>query len=144
MEIFLSTIRDILAIIAVIFLVYRFSVENFRTLSQNNLKELIAIYENIKDNPNLLECYGITEEEIKSTGLDVKQFVHLLQDFTAGQLFFDTMFKFPKKPRFWPESYRYKLCSLATTQSSWPYLKLFFPTSGRYGQCIENTINSMQ
>jgi hypothetical protein len=140
MEINLETTRDIIAIIVAVFVFYKFSIDNYRGLSQSNLKELLGLYENIKTNHGLLKCYGIEPDNLKSTGLSVEQFVHLVQNFTAGEMFFDTIFEFNRKPTFEKDSYRYYLCSLETTKNAWKYLKIFFPPSQSYGGCIEKTI----
>lgn len=143
MEISLEIVRDIIAIFVAVFVFYKFSVDNYRGLSQGNLKELLSLYENIKTEHSLLKCYGIKLDDITSTGLTVVQFVHLVQEFTAGEMFYDTILEFKRERTFRKGSYRYYLCSLETTKNSWKYLKIFFPPSQSYGGCIEKTINHL-
>jgi len=139
MEFTLDIIKIALLTLAFLYGVHRFNREKFRASSHENLKALLLVYDAINDDESLLEIYGIKKEEITSRGLSVQQFVYLLKDFTAGQLYYDTNAEH-HNGMFYKGNHRYHLCSQVTTRNAWPLLKSFFGAT-KYGECIEKTIN---
>ena len=121
-----------------IYAIYRFNKETFRASSHENLKALLSIYDDLTENHSLLDIYSIDTEALEKKGISPAQFVYLLKDFTAGQLYYDTHYKH-KNGMFPENTYRHHLCGLSSTKDCWPSLRTFFGATN-YGNCIDKTI----
>ena len=137
----LDIIKIMLVAVAFFYAVYRFNRERFRASSHENLKALISVFDSLHQNPERLKCYGISASELRKQDIDPDQFIHLLKDVIAGQLYYDTNYEsdsgmFPKG------CYRYNLCSLDSTKRAWPFLK-FFISGSKYASLYENTIRML-
>ena len=109
----------------------------------NNLNAILSAEEMISNSTNLLRFHGIEKDELDAAGLTSEDLCYLLKSFTAGGLYYkitcpkDTS-AFSKSK--YPDSYRYRMCELASTRRAWPILEKLMSDSN-YKKRISETVD---
>jgi len=103
-----------------------------------NYTTMIEIENRLKDMPNALRFHGIDPAELTRVGIDVNEFVYLLNSFSSGSMFYQEGELANDHP-FKENTYRHTMLSHPEVRKAWPYLRKMIEPS-TYRRKIENTI----
>jgi hypothetical protein len=103
-----------------------------------NIASLVEVWRNIGAKPSLLRFHGVTEDELKSCGVDAEELAYLIISFEAASHYYkyidNRVIPFPR------ESIRFRMCSSEHTRRAWPVVKKFLPADTPYFERIEATM----
>ena len=107
-----------------------------------NYTTMIDIEGRLKDMPGALRFHGISPSELTNAGIDMNEFIYLLNSFTSGSMFYQEGPQANEEP-FGEDNYRFIMLSHPDVRKAWPYLRRMIEPSV-YRRKIENTITAIE
>ena len=103
---------------------------------------MMEIESRIGQYPNLLRFHGIgnPKEYLASLDIDSHEFAYLVNSFTAGALYYNTVRPSLKDKILAPGSYRWIMCKSPAVKKAWPAIKVLLAV-GEYRDRLDSLIN---
>ena len=127
----------VISTIAIAWSILSWRKVEWRIRAHENLKLMMAVEAKLSDLPSALRFHGISESEILEAGITVPEFIYLVQNFSAGQAFYEFEADQVDKA-FLGDDYRATICAQPEVQKSWRLIRPFMDATP-YRQRLDRT-----